>query len=236
MGADLSMIMAYPEPIDLTNAGDWQLLAEMIETEQPRFVALDPVVAYIGAQTDLHRANEIRALMAPLAALAAKNGCAIVPVRHLTKARGSRAIYRGLGSIDFSAAARSILLAGSDPEAPSKRALAHIKSNLARLGQTIGYELDAGRFTWGGQSRLTAADLLAEEPTQEDVSALADAAEFLREVLAGTEIPAKEVLRLAREAGISESTLRRAKKQVGVRIRREGFGPGSTVIWALRAP
>jgi hypothetical protein len=56
---------------------------------------------------------------------------------------------------------------------------------------------------------------------------------FLTESLGTAEKPSKEILRLAKAEGISESTLQRAKRRLGVRSRREGFGPDSRVFWNL---
>ena len=80
---------------------------------RPALVIIDPLQAYLGAKTDMYRANEVRPILAALVLLAEQYNCAIVCVRHLSKAPYSRAIYRGLGSIDFTAAARSVLLVGS---------------------------------------------------------------------------------------------------------------------------
>ena len=78
-------------------------------------------VLSLGANVDLHRANETRSVMASLSRLAEGNHCAIVVVRHLTKSGKERPIYRGLGSIDITAACRSVLLVGADPDQPTKR-------------------------------------------------------------------------------------------------------------------
>ena len=69
-----------------------------------------------------------------LAALAEKYQCAIVLVGHMNKAAGNKAAYRGMGSIDFFAVARSVLLVGRVEGEANIRAVVQIKNNLAAFG------------------------------------------------------------------------------------------------------
>jgi hypothetical protein len=171
----------------------------------------DTLQAFLGAAVDMHRANETRPILTGLAALAEAYDCAILVIRHLGKSAKDRAVYRGLGSIDFAAAARSILLVGHDPQQPRRRVMAHVKSSLAPHGGSLGYELREGRFWWTGPSAVSAEDLLRASPMDEERSATEEAIDFLRDILADGEKPAKDVIREAKRAGISEITLRRAK-------------------------
>jgi RecA-family ATPase len=118
----------------------------------PALVIIDPLQAYLGAKTDMYRANEVRSLLAELVHLAEQYDCAIVCVRHLSKASESRAIYRDLGSIDFTAAARSVLMVGEELQDQRegektgeplllRRVLAHSKSSLAPKGASLVFEL-----------------------------------------------------------------------------------------------
>ena len=138
-------------------------------------------MSFVGARTDVYRPNEVRAVLAPLAKLAEAHGCAILALRHIIKSKGGKAIYAGQGSIDFTATARSVLLAGSSPHDAGDHALLHIKSNLSALGSPLGYRVDQGGFSWTGESRLTAADLLAAEVAGEERAAGEEACTFLRE-------------------------------------------------------
>jgi RecA-family ATPase len=74
-----------------------------------KLLILDPIQAYLGGGMDMNRANEARGMTKKLAALAEKYQCAIVLVGHMNKAAGNKAAYRGMGSIDFFAVARSVL-------------------------------------------------------------------------------------------------------------------------------
>ncbi len=221
MHADVSRIFALDGAIAFDEAGLLQVEAAILEHE-PVLVVIDPLVAYLGAGVDLYRANETRAVMKKLARLAEKYCCAIVGIRHLTKAGKDRAIYRGIGSIDLTAACRSVLLAGCDPNDPDKRAIVHIKSNLAEMGESIGYEIRGGVFYWTGISSLTSEQIFAARTSEEKRTALLDAQDFLREVLADGERPEKEIRKEAHEAGISDATLNRAKKALKIKPVKRG--------------
>lgn len=196
------------------------VIRQAIENYRPALLVIDPLQAYLGAGVDMHRANEVRPVLSGLASLAEEYGVAVLLIRHLGKSQQDRAIYRGLGSIDFSAAARSILLAGQDPQEPGKRALIQIKNSLAAQGPAIGYELRDGQFFWTGLSDLTAASVLAPEQAGEEKSALDEAIEWLRDVLSNGPLEKKEIVKLARDAGIisnSDIRLRRAKDKLRVK-------------------
>ena len=202
---------------------------------RPRLLVVDPLVAFLGRGTDIYRANEVRSVLAPLVKLVERHACALLAVRHLNKAKLGRALYAGQGSIDFTAAARSVLLAGSADDEGTAHALLHIKSNLAPHGDGLAYRL-LPAFTWQGPSRLTADDLLTAAAPGDEAGAMDDARAFLRATLAGGEpLPSREILQAARDAGVSLRTLRRARRKEGVRASRRGFGTGSTWLWALPA-
>jgi putative DNA primase/helicase len=235
--ADVTRVFALNVPLTFNAEGLSNLEAAVVEYN-PKLVVIDPLFAYTGGKTDIHRANECRAISAPLAAIAERSDCAIVAVRHLGKSRGGgHALNAGIGSIDFAAAARSVLLVGQDPDDHSKRALVQTKNNLAPIGEGIGYTLEGGRFYWTGATKLTAQRILSLPSNEEERGARFDAVEFLRSALADGSRASKEVESEARNAGISESTLRRAKRILGIRAVKEGghFGGGQQQ-WLLVMP
>ena len=235
MGADVSRIYAIDGALTLDDSG-FALLETYLERVSPALLIIDPLVAFMGAEVDIHRANETRAVMARLARLAEKHDIAILAVRHLTKGNMSKAIYRGLGSIDITAACRSVLMAGSDPDNPQNRALVHIKSNLAPTGASIGYELKDGGFFWTGESNLTAAQILAADNST-GASELDEAIEFLKKELAKGPVLAKDVYRDAQDMGIAKRTLERAKSQAGIIARRQGEkGKRGSGVWYWQLP
>lgn len=220
MGADVARIHAVDGPLTLDDMG-FPSLESAIAAVRPALVVLDPLVAYLGDALDIHRANETRHVMAALARLAETHGLALVAVRHLTKGGASKPIYRGLGSIDFTAACRSVLLAGHAAENPQEGGIVQIKSNLAPAGAAIGYELRDGGFYWTGESALTAGDILAADDGSGS-SQLEEATAFLQEELADGPVLAAQVLRNADGAGLKARTVNRAKPKLGVVTHRQG--------------
>lgn len=228
-GADVRRVFALTGQTDGgeetgVTLSDLPVLESTLRFVRPALVVVDPLQAYLGAGVDLHRANEVRPVLAGLANLAEKHGAAVLLIRHLGKANQDRALYRGLGSIDISAAARSVLLAGKDPGDESQRVLAHTKSSLAPNGPSLAYKLGEDGFTWCGVSNVTPEALLAPPRSEEERSAVDEAADFLREALAEGPRPAKEVLREAEALGINEKSVRRAMGAGKVRIARRRIG------------
>ncbi|MGH8072256.1 MAG: AAA family ATPase [Candidatus Entotheonellia bacterium] len=233
-GADVHRVHVLKGWTSATDQGgislaDIEVIEEAVRQTEARLLVIDPLQAFLGGHVDMHRANETRPLLAAVAAMAERCGCAVLIIRHLSKALQDRAIYRGLGSIDFAAAARSFLLAAQDPQHPSQRVLAHSKSSLAKVGPSLIYELREGQFLWGGPSELTAEALIRPYALEEERSATDEAQDFLRDVLAAGAKPATAVIQGARRAGIAERTLYRAKKGL-VKARRDntvGAFPGA---------
>ena len=110
-GADCSRVLVIDDQDQPLTMVDARLEEAIIQTKA-RLVVLDPIQGFLGAGVDMHRANEIRPLMKRISVLAEKYQCAIVLVGHMNKAAGNKAAYRGMGSIDFFAVARSVLLVG----------------------------------------------------------------------------------------------------------------------------
>lgn len=233
MGADLTRIFAVkgvidppdpekpedgePIPRPVTLFWDGKKVEEAVERYRPALVVLDPVQAYLGGDIDMNKAEQVRGLLLPLAAMAERHGCAVVIVRHLRKAGAELALYRGMGSIDFAAAARSVLAVAEHPEDQGRppevrrRVVAQVKNSLAPQGPSIAYTVTDGRFEWAGIEDLSAEALLAPPPPQGERSAVDEAREFLLAALADGPRPAKDVLKEAKAAGISERTIDRAK-------------------------
>jgi hypothetical protein len=219
--ADLKRVHVFTRPFVLDRDGLSKLEAQ-IDARRPALVVLDPLVAYMGTHLDINKANDMRSLTAALASLAGRKQCAIVAVRHLTKGNRSRSLYRGTGSIDICAAARSILLVGRNEREglEDQRALVQIKNNLAPIGPSIGYSLTADiGFRWTGVSQLTASQLLGRQNSEQK---RAQARTLLQEELKDGGRPVSAILEEGKKGGISEKTIRRAKKDLNIESRRVG--------------
>jgi len=231
-GADCSKIFTITEETTNLTLTD-ERLEEAIKQLKPRLLIIDPLQAYIGAETDLHRANEVRPKLAHIARLAETYEMAVILVMHLNKNGSTKGIYRGLGSIDIPAASRSVLIAGCDSKNPNERAIVHIKSSLAPKGESISYILNENGFSWGGLSTLTADDILNYRTPDNDDTALDEAKEFLNDVLQDGPVSANDIYKMAKNAGHSKRTIERAKKELNVTVKKIGFGKESQWIWEL---
>src|SRR5699024_6016638 len=105
--------------------------------------------------------NEIRPLMKRVSVLAEKYHCAIVLIGHMNKNSTGKSSYRGLGSIDFQAAARSVLIVGRMKNEPETRVVCHVKSSLAPEGKSIAFRLDVILQIKYGQNKQIICGLLS---------------------------------------------------------------------------
>ena len=160
-GADCSRVMVIDDNDQALTMMDARLEEAIIKTKA-RLVVLDPIQGFLGAAVDMHRANEIRPLMKRVAVLAEKYHCAIILIGHMNKNSNGKSSYRGLGSIDFQAAARSVLIVGRIKDEPEIRVVCHVKSSLALEGKSIAFRLDKDTgFEWIGEYDISADDLLS---------------------------------------------------------------------------
>ena len=144
----------------------------------------------------------------------------------LNKAAGTQSTYRGLGSIDITAAVRSLLFIGKLKDSPTTRVLIHEKSSLAPPGQSLAFSLgDEKGFEWIGAYDITADELLAGTDTAKTESKTAQAEMLILELLAnGKKMPSAELEKAVNDRGISSRTMRTAKSRIGDRLITEKDG------------
>ncbi len=220
MRANLDSIHAIDGLLTLDQSG-FELLETYITETVPTLLIIDPLVAYLSGDMDINRANQVRWGTARLAKLAEKYGIAVLAVRHLTKGGSLKPIYRGLGSIDFTASARSVLLAGCDPNNTNTRGLVHIKSNLAKIGDPIGFELRDDGYFWTDHSDLTSEKILAGQKDEYNTPGK-QAESFLTDYLSNGAVESGEIVDAAKAQAINEKTLRRMKDNLKIVVFREG--------------
>ena len=146
-GADCEKILVIDESDKSLSMAD-ERLEEALAKTGAKVLILDPIQAYLGGGMDMNRANEARDMTKKLGALAEKYQCAILLIGHMNKASGNKAAYRGMGSIDFFAVARSVLLVGRIEGEPNTRAVVQIKNNLAAFGHPKAFMLSETGFRW----------------------------------------------------------------------------------------
>ena len=225
-GADCSRVMVIDDNDQALTMMDARLEEAIIKTKA-RLVVLDPIQGFLGAAVDMHRANEIRPLMKRIAVLAEKYHCAIILIGHMNKNSNGKSSYRGLGSIDFQAAARSVLIVGRIKDEPEIRVVCHVKSSLAPEGKSIAFRLDKDTgFEWIGEYDISADDLLSGENGGQKIRS---AKEFLKEVLASGSVAQTKVAEEAESRGIKKKTLWNAKKELEI----DSVKIGNQWFWML---
>ena len=228
-GADCSKVIVINESERNISMSDKRLEAAIAHTHA-KLVILDPLQAYLGAEVDMHRANEIRPVMSHLASIAEKYGCAVVLIGHMNKAMGMKSTYRGLGSIDITAAARSILLVARDRSDRDRRIVMQIKSSLAKEGKPLAFRMgDNYSFTYEGECEADPDNMLlgigTVQPKQSDL-----ARKFLMAELGGGEAkPVRALTEKAAEIGVSYDNLKKYKDELGIKSVR----CGSTWEWQM---
>ncbi len=207
-------------------------------------VFIDPITAFLGKSADSHKNSDVRALLAPLADLAARYNVAIIAISHLSKTTAQKAMMRVSGSLAFVAAARAAYLVTPDPENPARRLFLPMKNNIGPDGEGLAFtiqgatvdaetgSIETSRIMWENEAvRAKADDILDADRHSGGPTALTDAADWLQETLADGPVSATEVFKQAEAEGISAGTLRRAKKGLGIETTKGGMGEGWT--WKL---
>ena len=214
-GADLSRVMVIDDSEEVLTLSD-DRIEKAVRQNHVRLVIIDPVQAFIGADVDMNRANEVRPVFRKLGMIAEKTSCAIVLIGHLNKSSGTQSTYRGLGSIDIMAAVRSLIFIGKVRKDPTTRVLIHEKSSLAPPGETMAFKLgDEEGFRWVGAYEISADELLDGKEGKATETKLERGAKLIQELLVDkNEISIRELDDKAKEQGISGRTMRDVRSRM----------------------
>ena len=235
-GADLDRVIVLDDedrsPLSLP--ASIPELEELILIHAADLVVIDPISAFLATEAAANVDQCVRLALGPLAALAARTNCTILLVRHLRKDESGRAIYRGLGSIGFIAAARTALLAARHPSDPTQCVLAVTKSNASAHARSLGYRIRsdaAGRAVveWTGPVDLTADAM--NRPTEAPLRMRDQAAAWLTAQLAAGPRRVSDLYAAAAEAGIPERTLDRAKAELRIGSQKARSNDRSVWYW-----
>lgn len=206
---------------------DSPYIEEYIAEVEPSLVVFDPLQAYIGADVEMNAANKTREKLENLLVLAERYNTAIVIVCHFNKNQKGDAITRILGSTDIVGACRSYLALGSVPGDEGIKYMSHEKSSLAKKGTTQLFEINPaeGGIKPMGESNLSMDDYTALKNKEKARSAPAQEAaeQFLLDQMPEGKRKASELINLAKANHISESALKRAKRNLGIVSKQEGF-------------
>ena len=230
-GADLDRVLVIDDSDVQLTLSDERIEKAIIENNA-RLVIIDPIQAYLGADVDMNRANEVRPIFMRLGQVAQRTGCAILLIGHLNKAAGMQSLQRGLGSIDIAAAVRSVMFIGKLKHDPTMRILTHEKSSLAPPGVSLAFSLgDEGGFRWFGEYDITADEMLSGiEPQRETKTQ--QAKDLICTLLAGgKQVLSEDIDKAALERGIPGRTVRDAKRELGDALKSKIVEGRKKVFW-----
>ena len=230
-GADLDRVLVIDDSEVQLTLSDERIEKAIVENNA-RLVIIDPIQAYLGADVDMNRANEVRPIFMRLGQVAQRTGCAILLIGHLNKAAGMQSLQRGLGSIDIAAAVRSVMFIGKLKHDPTMRILTHEKSSLAPPGVSLAFSLgDEGGFRWVGEYDITADEMLSGiEPQRETKTQ--QAKDLICALLAeGKQVPSEDIDKAALERGIPGRTVRDAKRELGDALKSKIVEGRKKVFW-----
>ena len=170
----------------------------------------------------------MRSVLRKLANIAERNQCAVILIGHMNKGSGAKSLYRGLGSIDIAAIARSVLMISRDENRPGIRYMYPIKSSLAPEGPAIAFSFrERGGLEWHGSYDLNTAQLMDSVTVKTTKREKARAK--LIQMLEKSDKPAKEVYAALSEIGVGSRTVEKVKKELQITTYRSG----GSWFWSL---
>lgn len=223
-GADCSRIAFVSgkeeEPLRLSD----RRFEESIRLFGAKLLIVDPVQAFFSEAGEMQGTVKARATMGSLAQIAEKYNCAVVLIGHMNKMSGGKNLYRGLGSIDIAAVARSVLMVTRDKQMPDIRYISQIKSSLAPEGESVAFIMDADvGFQWIGRCSLrnVSDEIFMKEPERR--TKIWRVKNILRVMMTAEDVPSKEIIETLGRLNVSERTVRRAAKDIGIKAYRKQY-------------
>lgn len=213
-------------------------LREVIASFRPALCVFDPIQGFLPSRVNMGSRNEMRDCMAPLIALGEEFGTAFFIVCHTNKRMGASDRSRLADSADLWDVARSVLMMGYTGE-PGQRYLSHEKNNYADRQETLLLSFGkGGQLVKEGTTWKRDREFMQEAVTQRSAPQREECKAFLLEKLGerGNSMASKELENLAKAAGYSRATIRRAKDELkdSSAIVYKNTGNGNNKVWTVQ--
>lgn len=236
MKPDFNNIVVIDETNESLSLQECDTIEQAMKDLKPALMIFDPLQAYLGADVDMHRANEVRPVLARIGHLAEQYHCAVLFIMHNSKMGQNPALYRALGSIDIPAIARSMLIMGKNPENPEQKVVCHEKSSLATHGKSLLFRIcpESSGIVFDGFSDLTASDVLnVRHKTRNKPSVCQDEVSYRLNELIGEKGFARieDIKALQDECGCGKGTLYRAKDELQLISKSYGYSKDKQTYW-----
>lgn len=229
------------EPFSIDDEDVVEKIYEYMEKHRPTLVVFDTLNTYIG-KADAFKGHEAQQAFVKFKSLAKRFHCAVLVLRHLTKGKMERALYRGQGSISFAGLARVVMTVGCVPDDPDTRVMAVTKINVTKPPKALTFNIDAlpdtikekdrSKFRWGEFVDLSSDDIIGSPPKTNN-NEREDAKTFLKDALESGEVTSTKIAKMAEARSISPRTLQRAADDLQIKKRTEGFGKKKKSYWSL---
>lgn len=215
-GADCEKVAFISEELTSFSLDD-DIIRQAMITSDARLLVIDPFQAYLG-DSDLSNVTCMRRIMRKLSMWASASNCAVILIGHMTKKTHAKELYRGLGSVDIVALARSVIQLECSEENPQIRYVRHIKSSLSGLGLELMFTIDkSGSFKWISEQDDNSKMILTPNVIEElESGKMGTAADMIIQLLSTGPQKASQVLDMITKEGISQRTVNQAKRQIGI--------------------
>lgn len=213
-GADCSKV-AYIVDDDIALTLEDGRIESAIKATGASVFIIDPIQAFIPPDSDMQSATKMRSILRKLANTAEKYNCAVILIGHMNKGSGVKTLYRGLGSIDIAAIARSVLMISRDENRPGMRYMYPIKSSLAPEGPAIAFSFrDGGGLEWQGRYNINTSELLDCVTIKSSKRDRARAK--ILQMLEFEDRPAKEIYESVLALDVGTRTIEKVKKELQI--------------------
>jgi len=194
---------------------DLKVVENVIKRTKAKLMVIDPLQAFLSANQDITSTKNMRPLLRELGNVAERTGAAVVIIGHMNKNDRAKGIYRGLGSIDITAAARSVLLIGKRKDNENMRFMAQIKNNLSAFGKAVSFSINKrGGIDFLGECDISEDELLSISGDKKSKYQIAK--ETIMSLLSDGDKKSNEMYDACIKAGISTSMMSYTKKQLGI--------------------
>lgn len=209
-------------------------LVRQIRAWRADLIVIETVDSYLPGESSENDAQAVRPFLEALEAIAHATGAAVVASRHPGK--DAENVMRG--SQAWGAVSRVQLELVRDDGPPLRRYLRPHKYGVGDEPKSQSFDLVASPgeppvFRFGAPADAAAVDLARDVPDALDRRMVELAEEMLRSILGDSEKESSIVLAEGRKEGLSERTVYRASKTLGVVIRRSGKGREHRSYWTL---
>ena len=225
VGANVKHVFFIQEDGKPARMLDQETIEQVIGETKAGMLIIDPIQTVLGRLTHGGECGAVRSYMDMLATVANQTGCAVILIGHLNKNESGKELYRGLGSIDIVAAARSVIRVERIREGSPVRIIRHVKSSLSEEGEDFAFEIDSERgINWvGAVDAIGEGESIVEQTKREKPKKYDKVLGKLRTMLEKGDLPYSVIVEKTKcLSGVR--TLNEAKKELGIQSVKKSDG------------